>query len=229
MAASNRSWAPGSSLGKTMSQSPYHVSSLDDEYKNLCVVVGHLFLTFGRLEGVLSAVLRVHLSNRLSPTSEGSYDIGIPAAVYGSMRYSNLKDTVNRITSYEEMPAVQKSFLGSIFKQCGDIQALRDVIAHQQMMGFDKSTDAWEWAGLTTTRDPKNTPIYQITANSISHAAWDLGIASDRIGVLQTEPKLLQPNLNIEPISWRYKPSMLSLQLHDAVSSSQARKPPPRS
>ncbi len=38
---------------------------LDQKYRELCFVMGHLFIAFGRLETALASLLKMHLSVRM--------------------------------------------------------------------------------------------------------------------------------------------------------------------
>jgi hypothetical protein len=183
---------------------------INEQYRQLCTAVGHLFITFARLEGALSAMLRMHLAGKMV----GEVDmrtLGLSSAIYGSMRFSTARDTIKRIMTTEKTDAKVQEFVLAVFAHIGHIQTLRDNVAHQQTVPAVED-GYWQFTDLITTRDISKPKIYLFHPNVVSRAGTDLVTAGDRLARDQTGKQLFNPEkFDISPIPWLYKPSMLKL------------------
>lgn len=188
-------------------------SDLNSAYAELCEAVGHLFLCFARLEGALSAVLKLHLAENIEGMDPHE-SIALTSAIYGSMRFSSAKDTINRITAAQGADKTIVKFLGTIFGQLGEIQKFRDRLAHQQTVAVhdDHKTDDgfWQVSDQTTSKDIKNIKIY-VFDTSLVHAASADVVKATAVIAGRKQTKDLLSGLSLEPVSWRYKPSKLKL------------------
>lgn len=181
---------------------------LNAEYADLCNAAGHLFIMFGRLEGTLSAVLRLHLGNQLAVV-DGSM-VALPAAIYGSMRFKAARDTMKRIMNLQKVPDETKRFVLGVFEHVGHIETFRDYLAHQILAPAVEGSPFWQVNDTVTTRDTSKPKVYLFTAEAIRAAGDDLLTASERLGNSNLTRKLFE-GLDGAPVPWRYKPSMLAL------------------
>lgn len=188
---------------------PSSDNGLNDAYRALCMGVGHLFINFGRWEGALSAMLRLHLAEAAGSSMGDKVAISLSSAIYGSMRYKAARDTINRINVVEALDGASSIFLEGVFAQAGHIEGLRDKLAHQAIVpSIDAEHGYWQVSDQTVTRDLKKVKIYTFDVEAVIAAANDLNIATDRLGNRAASPKLFG-ELSTEPIAWQYKPSML--------------------
>jgi len=183
---------------------------VNDQYRYLCLAVGHLFISFGRLEGVLSSILRLHLANNIADLDKAN-SLVLSSAIYGSMRFKSARDTVRRLAKSEGVSPEMDTYLDSIFSHVGHIENLRDKLAHQAVVPVhpDHLTQDGDWqvSDQTVTRDIKNPKVYVFSSDLVTDAANDLIAAADHLGV-RVEKKLFE-NIKIEPLSWLYKPEKL--------------------
>ena len=183
---------------------------VDAEYRELCSVVGHLFMAFSRLEGALAALLKLHLGDKLPKDSHVQQTL--PSAVYGSMRFKAARDTLKRVMGVERTPDATRKFVSGVFEQIASIESLRDMLAHQQTVPADEGWPFWQITDLMSTRDIPNTKIYIITPSDISKAADDLVNVGLRLGSNSALKGIFTGDgFDISPIPWLYKPSMLKL------------------
>jgi hypothetical protein len=185
------------------------------------MVIGHLFITFARLEGALAAMLKLHLADKMG----GFLDVervALSSAIYGGMRFAQSRDTIKRLAATEKVDKATQDFALAVFAHIGHIQSLRDMIAHQQLVqGFEGSGADWQLVDSITTRNIKEPKVYVFDTNAVAVAGDDLNTAAQRLGGEAKTGHILQAlERDLSPIPWRYKSSMLRL-----VSQSELRTP----
>ena len=187
-------------------------SGLNEKYRELCTLVGHLFIAFARLEGTLSSILKVHLAQQIDQ-SETVESIALSSAIYGSMRFKAARDTIKRIASSEENSKESLDLALKIFAQVAQIEDFRDKIAHQQMTpAYDGASAYWQITDVTSTRDIRNPKVYVFDSDAVGAAAEDLLIAGSRLGKNSTKTSILSGlSSDLSPVSWHFKSSMLKL------------------
>lgn len=181
-------------------------------YLELCTQVGHLFLSFANLEGVLAAILKLHMAQNIDPEANKHGSIALASAVYGSMRFSTARDIIKRITATEAQSPQKLNFLIDLFAQIGEVQKFRDMLAHQQLSPANPSGIDGEWqiSNLFTTKDIHNPHVFTFTLDVVNAASGDLMLATSRLGgQVVTEALIDGVVQNLAPIPWQYKPSML--------------------
>lgn len=205
-----------------------------DDYDDLCVALGHLILGFGNLEQSLSIVLKWHLRDAMV-ISKPDLAASLSSAVYGSMRFKAARDTIKRILAAENASPQLVSFLSDAFAHAGHLEELRDKLAHQAVVPPNEShSGAWEVWDIFTTRDTNNRKAWAFSADSVAKAAHDthqlvLRISAFLDGQRSNFSFRLFENLSVEPIPWRYKPSMLALLPRSSCRDPQEQPPPPQS
>lgn len=123
-------------------------------YQLFCLAVGRMFLMWARLEGSLAAALRVHLEARMPHDDEAEKNraVRIAAAIYGSMRFKASRETIKRIATQEGFEADAMAFLAAVTEHLGNVEKIRDVIAHQSMLDDLSDSDVWYFSTALTTR-----------------------------------------------------------------------------
>ena len=183
-------------------------------YLELCAQVGHLFLSFANLETVMTSVLKLHMAENLSGDPNPTSGIRLASAVYGSMRFTQSRDTIKRVIATELHSERDLEFLTGVFAQLAHIQAFRDMLAHQslQRSNPERIDGTWRLSNMFTTKDLSKPLVYEFTLVAINAASADLKTATRRIGNQVAKKNILESILgDTSPIPWRYKPSMLKL------------------
>ncbi|MGB5020167.1 hypothetical protein [Sphingorhabdus sp.] len=194
---------------------------LDQDYRELCMAVGHLFITFSRLEGTLAATLKLHLANQICGNAKSVNDIALSSAIYGGMRFKSARDTIKRIMTTENTPKEVEKFVLSIFEHVGHIETFRDHIAHQTTVPAIEGRGIWQVSDSITTRTIKEPKVRLFTVEAVVSAANDLATASNRLGGHVVGDRLYEDGFEISPVTWQYKSSMLKL-----VPQNKMRNPP---
>jgi hypothetical protein len=186
--------------------------ALHEEYRHLCLAVGHLFITFARLEGCLSSILKLHLADAMGGMTD-KRKVRLSSAIYGSMRFAAARDTIKRLAAAESVSEQTVTFANSIFAHVGAIQDLRDRIAHHQIVpAFEGAGAYWQVSDQIATRDIRRPKVYVFDSVAVVSAANDLNTAAVRLGGPAKSGHVLQAvERDLQPIAWLYKPSMLRL------------------
>lgn len=196
---------------------------LDDQYRMLALMAGHLFICFARLETCLASLLKLHLASAMGDIMKVEY-VRLSSAIYGGMRFGASRDAIKRIATAEDAPGATVDLALDIFSQVGHIQDLRDKIAHHLVVpAYDGAEAYWQVTDAPVTRDIRHPKVYVFDSESVQHAAADLTLAADRMGgaVVNKGHVLQSLERDLSPIPWRYKPSMLKL-----VPRNKLRAPP---
>lgn len=182
------------------------------QYPKLCLAAGNLFITFAALENAMNSRLKLHLAYLINPAGEDPFAMSIGLAIYGSMRFKTARDTMKRIMVVEKAPKAIQDAVQAIFNQIGEIEKLRDLLAHQALSPYgEPPNQVLSLMTLFTSRDAGAAKRYEVNETVVSLAANDLMTAinrtwckGDRKAALFTEP-----TFDPSPIPWQYKPSML--------------------
>ena len=186
------------------------------EYDQFCREVGKLILGFGNLENSLSICLKWHLKVAMVIVKPG-HSLSLAGAIYGSMRFKTSRDTIKRILKAERASNEVTAFLTDAFGHIGHIEELRDKIAHQAVIEpVESHSGQWEAWDAFTTRDPQNDRVWAFSLSAVAMAADDAHALVERFsGYLDAQHEAgsteLFASLDLSPIAWRYKPSMLAL------------------
>lgn len=182
---------------------------LNKDYQELCLSIGHLFVTFARVEGTLGATLKLHLANKMGKINDAE-NVAVSSAIYGGLRFTAARDTIKRLMSVEKPDQALVDFALGVFSQIGHIQDLRDKIAHQQLVqAFEGSGSMWQLVDTITSREIRNPKVFVFDTDAVSRAGNDLNTAAHRLGG-NPGPGILDGLLNdVTPIEWLYRPSML--------------------
>lgn len=159
------------------------------------------------------AVLKSHLGRNIGSVNgdDGKRAIAVAAAIYGSMRFSQSRDTIKRILEAEGAhPKVQVAAKG-IFEQVGNIASLRDKLAHFATKPAEGGDGFWETTDYFSNRNISRTKEFIVGTDSIGLAANDLSLAATALWNSKGDKDLFSEKI-LEPIAWQYKPSMLKHQ-----------------
>lgn len=189
----------------------------EDHYRGFCLQVGHLFMSWARLEGLLSGILKLHLANNVSEDTSQTRTIALSSAVYGSMRFKAARDTINRILTTEPARKTRAARLTAIFAHLGNIEKLRDYLAHQQISPVRQPMDGnWQISTLFSAKDLTKTAFFHFNTAAVNAASSDLTEALIRLGGRDVGTSLIDALIgDASPIAWQYKPSMLR-QVHQS-------------
>lgn len=188
---------------------------------------GQLFISFGRLESLLSSLVRENLSSRMRAIRyPNSADYA--AVLLGSQRFKALQDTIKRIVQHEAVLSdEQRAAYQNVFEQCGHIAAVRDKLAHQFVQPNPEEEGAWFIADTFSTRDLTNVRVWQIRSADLSNASHDLRRAIEWLDA-GGKGRLLE-FIPTEPPTWRYKSSALKRLKTGKLRSPRKRSSPPQS
>jgi hypothetical protein len=209
-------------VGQIYSSNPSH----NQDYRDLCTCIGHLFITFARLEGVLAAQLKLHLAFRIQGEKAEHEDIILSSAIYGGMRFKAARDTVKRLMAAEGTPKLTENFVLKVFEHVAHIETFRDMIAHQQLVPAIEGPSFWQLTDAVTTKTIKAPKIYVFDADLVFLAAQDLVTAADRLGSHQSSKRLFSDqDFDTSPVQWVYMPSKLKLIPQNKMRSPLGRSP----
>lgn len=180
------------------------------QYRNLCGAVGFLFISFAVVENKMTGVLKMHLARNIDANPKGSASVALASAIYGGMRFSNSRDAMKRVLKIEKAKPETLGLFTALFTQIGEIQRLRDLIAHQ-ILDPAPGNDGNKWLirDFLTTKFVSEQQTFEITISDIEEAARDLEAACNFIGGLVGRNVISNIPDGIELPAWRYKPAML--------------------
>ncbi|HMG48785.1 MAG TPA: hypothetical protein VK614_15160 [Allosphingosinicella sp.] len=162
-------------------------------------------------------MLKLHLANNVSEDTSQTRTIALASAVYGSMRFKTSRDTINRILTTEPPKKTKAARLAAIFAHLGNIEKLRDYIAHQQISPVSQPMDGnWQISTLFSAKDLTKTAVFHFKTEAVNAASSDLTVALQRLGGRDVGTSLIDALIDdASPIPWQYKPSMLK-QVHQS-------------
>jgi hypothetical protein len=200
-----------------------NTSEIDVQYRMFALMLGHLFITFARLETSLASLLKLHLAAAMGGIMKIE-NVRLSSAIYGGLRFAAARDAIKRIAAAEDVSEKTVNFALGIFAQVGHIQDLRDKLAHHLVApAYDGTDGYWQVTDAPVTRDIRKPKVYVFDSETLQHAAADLTAAEGRFGgrIVMKGHILQSLEHDLSPIPWRYKPSMLKL-----VPRSKLRAPP---
>lgn len=172
---------------------------------------------FAAMENDLNGLLIEFLQDRT-----GVNDGAIWSATIGGMRLKPLKDTFNRVLRAVNAPNQDCAEVAKVLSQMGEIQFLRDKLAHNA--AWAEIRDGEWWFGTTnlkTARERDQIELIFFRTETLRAATRDLERAHtliDRVlnkafwqEVDETiERENLEPEDHIRLGPWHYRPSMLA-------------------
>lgn len=205
--------------------------------RNYSLCSGFLFYEFAHLEAMLARTLKTYVAESFNGTTDMSADdywerVALSSAVIGSQRFSALRDLYKRLQSLKVPNAEQTAMTNAIFSQLGEIQYLRDRLAHQKSVQACRPYDGrWVNHDLFSTKailEPK--PILVHVAD-IYAAGIDCDSAVDIL-----EVALMGRQIDHKPVTeqdtqlpaWRYKSSALIQGRQNIETALRQRALPPR-
>ncbi len=182
------------------------------ETQRFVQAVGFLLLSFSGVEGSLQAVLKLHLTRHLKKKYKNDhFQLSLASAIYGSMRFSQARDTIKRIMNVENGPEQHTKFAADIFQQMGNIQSLRDMLAHQNLQTINEAEgEEWTISDVFTTKDTMNVKNYSVSTEAIELAGLDATKLTSTLCSFN-ETSTMFSGGDVSLIPWQYKPSMLRL------------------
>ena len=179
------------------------------EYQLLCIAVGSLFLNWADFEGGLTAGLKLHLLAQFKSVNkaESNKAARMVAAIYGSQRMKAARDTMKRLASVEDIEPKRVRFAEAVFAHIGNIETLRDKLAHQSLVETPED-HVWRLHDIMTTRALMEPKLYEIKTQALYHAAADVKLAGLRLSGL-LDKRSLAGRFDLTPPTWQYKASML--------------------
>lgn len=196
-------------------------------FARLCTASGALFLAFAKLEGAISAGLRLHLS--LALDKDQKFDaLDYSSGAFGSMRYGVSRDIMRKIMASVGESKKTLALYDEYHQHIGHISTLRNKLAHQSLVEDPRHPESWLISDLLTTRVMSARNEYQIYTQDVMRAAEDLETA-----LLLNKRFLRHRALKLGPPdelpAWKYKPSSLRHVNRKKDGSLPTLKPPLRS
>jgi len=188
-------------------------------YNEYFLLSGSVFYGFGRAESSLAATLRMFVTSQMREDTGPIWQrLAVAATILGNVRYATLKDTYKRLLALQEPSEELSQSVDAVFQHMGDIQFLRDRMAHYLLKPLDTSYDGtWLSEDIAATRDFYSPKTYKFNVSALRAAFLDLKdvpvLLQDALGNPAAKP--------IELPAWRYKPSMLTLHRPKLADSSQ--------
>ena len=202
--------------------------------RNYSMVTGFLFYNFANVEAMLSRAVKTFVAQSLVDKEDNYFDrVMLSGAVIGSQRFTGLRDLYKRLQSLQGRDPDRDAKTNAIFSHLGDIQWLRDRLAHQTSLQATKPYDGrWLNHDLFTTKailEPRPILVHAEDINSAgidcskAYIPLELALIGKRIdGKAFTDADAQLP-------SWLYKPSALVQGRRNIEKALQQRALPPRS
>jgi hypothetical protein len=261
--ASNRSHASGSSstsdalgwrvlaLGGALAVMTNDLSPGDDddfrthitpkEFEEYISALGLFMHMYGRAESDLTVSILNYVRARLTPTNPG--DHFIIQALVGPQRFGPARDSIKRLMRISGATAEQHAEVKRVLDHLGDIQFLRDRIAHGSATpDLSKQGSWWGTSTLTSARELGSGEILYFTPQMLRAAAEDLKHIPDLL-FEALSPEMVEaarkytanepPNRERDALvaarraPWRYKPSQLRRVRPKFPANHKSRKPQP--
>lgn len=210
---------------------PVHRIVIDPEdfYRELCLHVGYLFMTWASFENTLSGVLKLHLANVISEDPNETSTIAMSSAIFGSMRFKAARDAINRIIASQPPKPLKAGKLGKIFEHIGNVEKFRDYFAHQSIQPTGQSLDGrWQITTMMTAKDLSKVQFFQFTTDAVEKAWTDVNLAMSALTDRDvTGVSLIDSLIGDDPLpAWHYKPSLLKPVHHSKASPPPGFVPP---
>lgn len=212
------------------------VDSTLDEMEKYWTATGALFYAFSKVECLLSAIAKVHLLRSLSagvPDSlERSY--ALSHAIIGGNRFAATRDLLKRIMKAEKVSADLQTYVNAMFQQLGEIQKLRDRLAHQYTWRASKqSTEYWINHDFPNLRDAADEKPIVVSLATLWAAVADCAEINHCLDGSFMEHRVNRASqhfpVDLTLPTWRYKPSLLIHGRQNIQNFLRGLKLPPQS
>ncbi len=202
----------------------------DAEFKKYVFALGFFHHAYTDTEQFLTCLIR----NVVAAGRDHPRDYQIAVCMLGGMRMSGLKDSIKRLVRILQLPKETKEAVDKALSHLGDIQFLRDRLAHHftRLYGPEKPSvlvndDYASIRELAKTR-PLEFPVSALVAatNDLYQIKQVLDpLFSDFVPLPEGEIKL---TFKFELPTWQYKPSALVPHRPKSGDSPQWWSPPPQ-
>ena len=196
-------------------------------------VFGAYFLALGEFNNAFTGVehlLTCCVKNTLSREMRDDRNEWLVNAIVGSMRMSPAKDTVKRILRVQGAPVARRLFVDKVFAHLGDIQWLRDRIAHNAtLLRGDDQKHMLISFDFASAREAEKSEFVGFMPPVLRAASHDLVVIKALIDDLMSMHHGSIPETDLKLPAWQYRPSLLVRRRPKSSESRKPRKPPPRS
>lgn len=182
------------------------------ESRNYYLAVGALHHAYTELEHELTCLIR----NVITQGRESLVGYRVAVAVLGGMRMSPLKDTINRLLRAIGADAARKQAVADTFAHLGNIQFLRDRLAHNFTRPDGDRPGIWINDDYAAVREVNKNRTLEFPVTLVTAAAADLAAMKNFLDPLFNDYVTLPHDYdrtlfdpNAMP-TWRYKPSLLT-------------------
>lgn len=185
-------------------------NSLLTHYQLFYTALGHLHHSFTNIEDLLSCVILNDVQRIAHP--DNLVDSLILRTVLPTGRIKPLMDTINRLMRIKSTDNERVAFIKSCFEQIGQIQFLRNRLAHYTTYkSSENQRKSWVNIDYATAKETDKLKVILFDTDTLSKAANDLVQISKRIsGVFSV------PDFDVRPEPWTYKSSLLEHRRSDS-------------
>lgn len=167
------------------------------------MLVGELHLSYTALEHELSCLVFVVVTH----ASQQSTDVIL--ALLGSNRMTVLKETIKRLLRATEANQTRTSFVKKLFDQLGEIQFLRDRVAHYITVMSDYNPECWINMNFTGIRERDKIQDLHFNLFALKAASLDLQVMRPLVAGMFNHYVEQGSSKTPKIPTWQYKPSML--------------------
>lgn len=187
-------------------------------------ILGRFMHTFSAVETELHSLLYKYISHYLPWTHRESP--AVIRALLGEMRMNALRDNLKRILRVVQATKQLKHALEHCLNQIGEIQSLRDLLAHKPAL-FDRLRTEEEWLGVSNTvtaNEFEKIGVVYFQLETLTNMTTDLHAVHTFIYKVlgNTHPESYKGSALP---AWRYKPSQLRHGGPKSVSNPPKQKP----
>lgn len=135
----------------------------------------------------------------------------LASSILGGMRFKQSRETVNRIVAIQPENEAKRRWLTEAFSHLGNIEKLRNYLAHQQTSPINEELDgAWEISLLFTSQSPAKALRFEFETDVVKAASNDINRIAQKISTNPDVKNLIDRLVqSVEPLVWNYKPSSL--------------------
>lgn len=177
-------------------------------------VFGTYFYVLGEFYNAYTGVehhLVCCIKNTLSKEMRDEKNEWLINAVVGPMRMSQAKDTLKRIFRLQKVPAERKRLLDQLFAHLGEIEWLRNRLAHNttQLRGSDAKHALFNF-DFASAKEEEKSEVVVFMPIAVRAAAEDLVAIKGAVDDLVSMVHGTIPSSDLKLPAWQYKPSMLA-------------------
>ena len=172
------------------------------------MALGEFYHAYTSLEHHLTCCVRNAVTGH---TAAGSKEFRLTVAVLGGLRMAPAKDTIKRILRVIRADKEVRRFFDDVFSQLGEIQWLRDRLAHHITYCVTTSEPhRWHNEDYAAAREMEKIEGIEFDLATIQNATRDL--EAIKFGTDGVITPLLRgdPITALQAPAWHYKPSQLS-------------------